>query len=259
MLNLSHSCDLQIDIALLSGCEHVEDTSPCLADCRLDLVCGQREAVRSPVTEFVGVGVGSVTCSICVICRGSSGGVKRRAAGANCVGGARNTTDGSCGVGGQCAVCSIVVGADVAVVAVGPEMCQSVALKLNIFRERLPEDVLSIRVDVKIQADATRVLERLNLCDETAVLGCVTCSLALVCLGAGAGASSTGGRPLVRPVAVDISTDTALSTDGLAVLAPETISCLCVDKSIRVDNGHDVEVELVDDSLDARISGVLGE
>lgn len=91
------------------------------------------------------------------------------------------------------------------------------------------------------------------------VLRRITGSLALVCLGAWVGTSSVCELPLIRPVAVHIRADTAASADGLTVLAPQTVVCLRVDEAVGVDDGHDVEVELVDGSLDVGIRGVLGK
>lgn len=114
-------------------------------------------------------------------------------------------------------------------------------------------------MDVEVEADAARVLERLDLRDKSTVLRCVTSSLALISLGAGVGTSTVCKLPLKGPVAVNVSSDTATAANGLAVLAPEAVICLGVDKAIGVDDGHDVEVELVDDGLDARVRGVFGE
>jgi hypothetical protein len=122
-----------------------------------------------------------------------------------------------------------------------------------------PKNVLSVRVNIKVQTNALRVLERQDLGSKAFVLRCISGCLALVGLRAWVSASTAGELPLVRPVAVDVSADAAVSADGLAVLAPETISCLGVDESVWVDNGHDIEVELVDDSLDVGIRGVLSE
>lgn len=114
-------------------------------------------------------------------------------------------------------------------------------------------------MDVEVQADTARVLQRLDLSNKTAVLRCVSRSLALVCLGARVGAGTVGELPLVRPVTVDVSTNAAASADGLAVLAPESVGCLTVDETVRVDYRHDVEVELVNNGLNVCIRGVLRE
>jgi len=239
--------------------EHAEDTRPCLPDGRLDLVGRQREAIRALVTEFIGVGVGGVSSDISVVSRRTGGGVQGRAAGADCVSSSRDGADSRCSIGGQCAVCSIVLGASTAVVTVGPEKTLAHILSDETMLNSLPEDVLSVRVNIEVQANALRVLERLNLGGKPTILRCISGCLALVSFRARVGASSAGKLPLVRPVAIDVSANAAVSADGLAVLAPETIRCLGVDKTIWVDNGHDVEIKLVDNSLDVGIRSVLGE
>jgi len=65
--------------------------------------------------------------------------------------------------------------------------------------------------------------------------------------------------PFVGPVAVYVSAYTGVAADGLTVLAPETVGGLAVEEAVRVDDGCDVEVELVDERLDSSICGVFGE
>ena len=57
----------------------------------------------------------------------------------------------------------------------------------------------------------------------------------------------------VARLTVDIATNTCVTTDGLSVLAPKTIGRLGIDKTVRVHNGRDVEVELINKRLDARV------
>ena len=127
------------------------------------------------------------------------------------------------------------------------------------------EDLLHI----KVKANTTRRLERINLRFEAPVLGRVASRHTLVCLRARVCGSSACYFPLVWPVAckgcqrlqsrfvarltVDITTNTCVTTDGLSVLAPKTIGRLGIDKTVRVHNGCDVEVELIDKRLDARV------
>ena len=68
-------------------------------------------------------------------------------------------------------------------------------------------------------------------------------------------ASSKNG---VLPVAVDIASNTCVTRDSLPIFAPETVSGLGVDEAIWVDNGRNVEVELIDDRRHGRVS-VFGE
>ena len=65
-------------------------------------------------------------------------------------------------------------------------------------------------------------------------------------------------RTAVLPVTIDISSNARVSANGLSVLAPETISGLGVDEAIWVDDGRDVEVELVDERLYGSVAGVFG-
>jgi hypothetical protein len=237
----------------LRGSEHAEDTRPCLPDGRLDLVGRQGETVCALVTELVGVGVGSVSSDISVVSGRTSGSVQGRAAGTDGVSCSRDGANSRCGIGGQCAVRSIILGASTTVVAIGPGHVLAHIFSAQVMSDCLPENVLSVGVNIKVQANAERVLERLDLSGKTTVLRCVSGCLALVCLRAGVGASTASELPLVRPVAVDVSANAAVSADGLTVLAPKTIRCLGVDESVWVHNGHDVEIELVDDGLDVGI------
>lgn len=58
---------------------------------------------------------------------------------------------------------------------------------------------------------------------------------------------------------VDVATNAATAADRLAVLAPESVRGLRVDEPVGVDNWGDVKVKLVNESLDARVGGVLGQ
>jgi hypothetical protein len=55
------------------------------------------------------------------------------------------------------------------------------------------------------------------------------------------------------PVAVDVTADTCVTAHSLSVLAPKTISGLRIEEAIRIDDGRDVEVELIDERFDGRI------
>ena len=50
---------------------------------------------------------------------------------------------------------------------------------------------------------------------------------------------------------VDIPANARAAANSLAVLAPETVRGLGVDKSVWVDNWGDVKVKLVHEGLDA--------
>lgn len=87
-----------------------------------------------------------------------------------------------------------------------------------------------------------------------------------VVLSARIGRGPAGLAPGEFPVAVDVGTDTGVAGHGSAVLAPQPRSCLRVDEAclsasvihahtyrggrqtIRVDNGEDVKVVLVDEA-----------
>lgn len=61
------------------------------------------------------------------------------------------------------------------------------------------------------------------------------------------------------PVAVDVAADARGARVGLAVLAPETVAGLGVDEAVRVDDGEDVELVLVDEGLDGGVGAVVGQ
>lgn len=81
--------------------------------------------------------------------------------------------------------------------------------------------------------------------------------LTLVGLGARVRGCTTRCGPLVRPVAVDITTDTRITADSLTILAPQAVRGLRVDEAVRVHDGRDVEVKLVHHGLDGGIRRVL--
>lgn len=57
----------------------------------------------------------------------------------------------------------------------------------------------------------------------------------------------------MRPVAVDVGSNASGEVTDLTVLAPETISGGSVDETIRIDDGHDIEVVVVQGLSDKRI------
>jgi hypothetical protein len=132
-------------------------------------------------------------------------------------------------------------------------------------------------VKVNVERDTTASSQRVDLANDSLVLRGVTSSTALEGLVTRVGRGTTSQLPLERPVAVDITANTGASRDSLSVLAPETVGGLGVDEAynresvqlqctwlhekltIRVDNGGDVKVVLVDESLDSRVGAVLGQ
>lgn len=131
-------------------------------------------------------------------------------------------------------------------------------------------------MEVDVERDTTASSKRVNLANDSLELRAVTSGTALEGLVTGVGGGTTGQLPLVRPVAVDVTTNTGAARDGLTVLAPETVGGLSVDEAyhhdlaiihtrrwvmltIRVDNGGDVKVVLVDNSLDSSVGSVLGQ
>lgn len=82
-------------------------------------------------------------------------------------------------------------------------------------------------------------------------------ALTLVGLRARVCRCATSSRPLVRPVTVDVTTDTRVAANSLTILAPQAIRGLGVDETIRVHDGRDIEVELVHHGLDGGIRRVL--
>lgn len=82
---------------------------------------------------------------------------------------------------------------------------------------------------------------------------CWNSALTLVGLRARICRCATSSRPLVRPITVDVTTDTRVTADSLAILAPQAVRGLGVDEAVRVHDGRDVEVELVHHGLDGGI------
>lgn len=100
-------------------------------------------------------------------------------------------------------------------------------------------------MDIEIQSDASRGFQLVDLRPQAQVFGRVAGFLALVRLVTRIGRGAATCGPLVGPIAVDVSTNAAVAADGLAILPPETVGCLGVDKTIGIDDGRDVEVEFV--------------
>ena len=119
--------------------------------------------------------------------------------------------------------------------------------------------VLSVRVNIEIQPDTAGITELVDLSDNTAVLRGVTRRSALVSLGARVSRGAVCKFPFIRPVPVDVCADAGVAGDDGAVLAPEAVGGLRVDEAVWVDDGGDVEVELVDERLDGGVRGVLGQ
>lgn len=112
-------------------------------------------------------------------------------------------------------------------------------------------------MNVEVQTNTSRAFQRLDLSHKTAVLRGVASSLALVCLCARVGARTVREFPLVGPVAIDVGANAAVSAEGLAILAPKTVSGLRVDETVGVHDWHDVEVKVVNNGLDVGIQCVL--
>jgi hypothetical protein len=172
-------------------------------------------------------------------------------------------------------VLGVVLGSEIAVVAVGPEDVLAVRAIIRLARSWRLEEGMGL-LDIEIEADTSRSPERINLGLETTVLRSIAGSYAFVCLGAGVCACSAGYFPLVGPVfslstwmiqllpgvlpvTVNVTSDTGVSANGLSVLAPETVSRLAEHETIRVDDGRNVEVELIDERLHGSVGGVFGQ
>lgn len=104
---------------------------------------------------------------------------------------------------------------------------------------------LGVGVDVEVEGDTFAGGDAVELRLEGLVLDGVTGRSALVVLGAGGGGGAGGLRPVGGPVAVDVAADAAGRRRRLPVLAPQAVRALRVCEAVRVDNGEDVEVELV--------------
>lgn len=118
---------------------------------------------------------------------------------------------------------------------------------------------LRVGVEVDEELQALRGLGLGQPGGEGSGLGGVAGRGALEVLGAGVGGGAAGDGPLVGPVAVDVVAEAAAAGGGLAVLAPQAVGGLGVDEAVRVDDGEDVEVVLVDEALDLGVGGVLGQ
>lgn len=94
-----------------------------------------------------------------------------------------------------------------------------------------PKNILPIRVYIKVQPNTLSITKRIHLRGKPLVLWRIARNLSLVRLRARRRRSSACDFPLVRPVAIDVATDTAAGADGLAILAPETVVGLGVDEA----------------------------
>lgn len=102
-------------------------------------------------------------------------------------------------------------------------------------------------MEVNVESDALASSKRVNLALDGLELRAVTSGLSLVGLVTWVGRSTTSKLPLVRPVAVDVTTNAGVSRDSLSVLAPETVGGLGVDETC--DSGLDnLEERRMDES-----------
>lgn len=115
------------------------------------------------------------------------------------------------------------------------------------------ENVLAVAVPVDEQLDPVASGEAVGVSLQGDHFGGVAGGLALVGLGAVVSGGAARELPVERPVAVDVSTDASAAGSDLTVLAPKAVVCLSVGKTIRVDNGQNVKVVLVKQSLDSGI------
>ncbi|KAI6758554.1 hypothetical protein HG530_010794 [Fusarium avenaceum] len=237
---------LSIFARRLDSSKRSNNTGPGLPNSGLDLAGGQAEAVSTLVPKFDGVRVLGLGDTLDVVETVTGGGVESAARVASGVRVSRLGLDAVVETGGKGGESSLLRRNDAAVVTES---------KLT------PENVLSVGVEVNVEADTLASRQRVDLSLESLVLGTVACSESLVGLVTRVGGSTTGELPLVGPVAVDVSANARVSGNSLTVLAPETVGGLGgrVRLTIGVDNGSDVEVELVDDSLDSSVGGVLGQ
>jgi len=105
----------------LSIPKHTSNPRPSLQHSRPYLIRRQRKPIRALIPQLIRVRVRRITRDISVIGRRTSCSIERRAAGANGVSGTGDGADSGLGTGGDGAVLGVVFGAQVAVVAVGPE------------------------------------------------------------------------------------------------------------------------------------------
>jgi len=105
----------------LSIPKHTSNPRPSLQHSRPYLIRRQCKPIRALIPQLVRVRICRITRDISVISRRTSRSIKRRAAGANGVCCTGDSADSGLGAGGDGAVLGVVFGAQVAVVAVGPE------------------------------------------------------------------------------------------------------------------------------------------
>lgn len=94
-------------------------------------------------------------------------------------------------------------------------------------------------MNIEVESDTTRVLQRVDLRNKTADLRSVAGGQALVRLGAWVRGCAAGDFPLVGPVSVGVTAHARVSAYCLSVFAPETVGGLGVDETVWVDNWHD--------------------
>lgn len=102
---------------------------------------------------------------------------------------------------------------------------------------------LRVGVEINVHLQALCGFDVLDVCGELICLCGVSLGGSTVVFCAGIGGSATCDVPDVWPVTVDVNAGTRGAGVGLAVLAPETVSCLGVDEAwdfvrFKDEHGH---------------------
>jgi hypothetical protein len=118
---------------------------------------------------------------------------------------------------------------------------------------------LRVRVVVDEHLDSVGRSERVEVRRKHLRLWRVALGRSLEVLGTRVRRGASGHVPHERPVAVDVVAEAGAASGRLAVLAPQALRGLGVAEAVRVDDGDDVEVVLVDQRLDGRVGGIVGQ
>lgn len=129
------------------------------------------------------------------------------------------------------------------------------------------ENGLGIAVEINVPRNTFDGRDLGGESSQSLALRCIACSLALVVFRRGGSRGTARNIPMRRPVAVDVGTYGRDTSAGLSVLPPEAGGALTVGEAISIDDGDDVEIEVVQEGLggaatvtrDQLVDDVLGD
>jgi hypothetical protein len=189
--------------------KNIAQSSPKLLNCRLDLCWGKNEAVGTGVAHLNGHRILGLGDFVRIVDRVARDSVDGRADRAGLIGKAVGSLDSGDGTGDERFVGSGFGDDARAGVSVS---CKYVRKQLTVdgrMRELTVHPKLGVRVDIHVELDTLACRNAVELGLQGLSLNAVTSRWATVILSAGRSGGTTADAPLIGPVAVDVTANTA--------------------------------------------------